>query len=105
MSIDIKNVTQVLPGRGNDTSRARSGDGQNSASQSSNPSGTDKLTLSGTTQEMVGRLREAMGDAVPVDQQRVEAIRQKLADDTYKVDSLRLAENFLRKEGALPGGS
>lgn len=104
MSIDIKNLTQTPANRANDSARTRPSEqvkSDNAASTASVDT-SDRLTLTGAAQDMISQLRQSMGDAAPVDQQRVESIRQQLANDTYQIDSLRLAENFLRKEGALP---
>lgn len=57
-----------------------------------------KLTDSAKALQQVTR-----SDAVPVDSQRVERVRQALADGSYKVDTGRIADRMIAMERQLGG--
>jgi negative regulator of flagellin synthesis FlgM len=65
------------------------------------PSVDDRVQLTDSAQAL---RQVAAGDRQsPVDQQRVEQIRQSLADGSYQVDAGRIADRLTALEGQLPG--
>jgi len=97
MSIkDISGLTRVSPAdgaRSNAASPQRSGgkeiaDGPNTA---------ETLTLT-----QIGKyLANSADEPAPVDRERVDAIRQALADGSYEIDSARVAGKLLRLDREL----
>jgi negative regulator of flagellin synthesis FlgM len=61
---------------------------------------TDTVTLTGTA-ALMNRLHARIAEAPVVDQARVDAIRQQLADGTYNIDPMRVAEKMMSLEAAL----
>ena len=62
--------------------------------------GSDVLSLTNTA-ETLSALKKEVGDAPPVDRQKVEAIKQALAAGEYQMDADRIAQKFLEIEQAL----
>ncbi len=56
----------------------------------------DKVTLTGAAQRLLDMARETEG--APVDQAKVEALRQALADGTYQVDPAKIAQALWRMD-------
>ncbi|CAK0777322.1 negative regulator of flagellin synthesis FlgM [Gammaproteobacteria bacterium] len=63
---------------------------------------TDRVTLTATAE----RLRQGSNGArSPIDEKRLESIRQKIASGSYQVDASRVADRLLRFESSLTGTS
>ncbi|MDH3714340.1 MAG: flagellar biosynthesis anti-sigma factor FlgM [Gammaproteobacteria bacterium] len=62
--------------------------------------GSDVVNLTSTA-ETLNALKKEMGDAAPVDRQKVEAIKRALASGEYQPDPERVAQKFLEIEQAL----
>jgi|GEM_PF-2379281 len=61
---------------------------------------TDRVTLTATAE----RLRQGSnGEKSPIDEKRLESIRQKIASGSYQVDASRVADKLLRFESSLTG--
>ena len=63
--------------------------------------GTDLLDLTGKAQELKA-LEKDLAREPTFDSQRVEALRQQLADGSYRVNPERIAEKLLAIEQRLP---
>lgn len=62
------------------------------------PAGSrDEVNLTDTAQLMV-RLTDTLKTLPPIDSQRVETVKQAIADGTYSVDAQRVATEVLRME-------
>jgi negative regulator of flagellin synthesis FlgM len=70
------------------------------SSENSRSSVQDTVSFSETAVRM-GQLGVAVDDAPVVDTQRVEKVRQALADGTYNVDPVRIAEKLMDFDIAL----
>jgi len=94
--MNIKDVTGLHPTRPIDASRRDAGASkkQDSGKTGSSSGASDQLTLTSVGQALAG----AAEDSAPVDRERVEAIRNALANGTYEIDSDRLAAKLLRLE-------
>lgn len=75
-----------------------------SSSENSRSSVQDTVSFSETAVRM-GQLGVAVDDTPVVDAQRVEKVRQALADGTYNVDPTRIAEKLMDFDIALNSGS
>ena len=62
--------------------------------------GSDVVSLTNTA-EALASLKKEVGDAAPVDRQKVESIKQALAAGEYQIDADRVAQKFLEIEQAL----
>lgn len=62
--------------------------------------GSDVVSLTSTA-ETLNTLTKGMGDAAPVDRQKVDAIKQALASGEYQPDPERVAQKFIEIEQAL----
>lgn len=97
--MNIKDVTGISASKSVTSSR---GDANSESRQGSKDAGTpaetsDRLTLTSAGQA----LARAADSEAPVDRQRVEEIRNALADGSYEIDSARLAQNILRLDRQL----
>lgn len=104
MSIDIKNLGGSLVTRGetrNTVTKKTSTHTDASNASAANPATADTLTLTDTAQQLLTELKTSLAEAPPLDQSRVDDLRNSIARQTYEVNSLRVAEKFLRLEGAL----
>ena len=61
---------------------------------------TDQLSLTSSAQ-LLKELNDAVAAAPEVDQSRVDAIKQAIADGTYDVDAGRIADKLLNLEDQL----
>lgn len=100
--MDIKNLNSTDP-RPNRTDRPNEGPGSAAANRGgapARPQTPDQVTLTESAQRLLEASRSA-GDAGAVDQARVAAIRQSLADGSYVIDPERIAAGLLRMEREL----
>jgi flagellar biosynthesis anti-sigma factor FlgM len=91
-------ATVVTGGTRTSATPAVQGDAQKSggAAQSG-----DSVTLTSSARTLQ-KLGEAIAATPVVDGGRVEAIKNKIASNTYKVDSLKVAAKLLIADGELP---
>lgn len=66
----------------------------------SKPTQADNVSLSSQAQAL-GRLEQAMHKSSDVDEAKVAAIRQAIAEGRYQVDSGKIAERMLAQDGLL----
>ena len=103
MSMEIKNLTQAQPrttGEGRsvaENSAVRSG---GSPGGKESGSGGDRFTLSETATRL-SDLTRTVSEQPVVDSKRVAEIRQAIQDGSYKVDSGRIAANWIAMEKVL----
>lgn len=74
--------------------------GNHSAAQSGKPEVTeaiDKLTLTDEVAQLI-ELQDSLAKVPNVNNEKVEAIRQALAEGLYEIDTDRLAENLMKSE-------
>lgn len=74
--------------------------GNQSAAQSATQGSTeaiDKLTLTDTVAQLI-ELQDSLSKVPDVRNEKVEAIRQALAEGLYEVDTDMLAENLVKSE-------
>lgn len=90
----ISGITPVDGSRGN-TGGARKNDPPEPASPAST---ADQLSLTAVGQY----LASAAEEPAPVDRERVDAIRNALADGSYEIDSERVAARMLKLDRELP---
>lgn len=67
----------------------------NTSSDSSNS--TDTLTLTDKVAQLI-ELQDSLAKVPDVNNEKVEAIKQALADGAYEIDASALAENLLKAE-------
>lgn len=60
----------------------------------------DTVTLTGTA-ALMHRLDAEIAATPVVDQQRVDALRQQIADGSYSIDPMRVAEKLISAESSL----
>ncbi len=98
--MDIKNVkpSDLLPSRvdRNATTGPQPASTRAPAAGGRTETG-DQLTLTDSAQRLLEATRSA-GDASPVDQARVDAIRSSIADGSYVIDPERIAAGLLKME-------
>ncbi|MBA2079184.1 flagellar biosynthesis anti-sigma factor FlgM [Rhodanobacter sp. PCA2] len=70
------------------------------ASEAAPTRADDQLKLTDSAKALQ---QAARTDATPVDSQRVERVRQALADGSYKIDANRIADRLLAMERQLGG--
>jgi len=92
----IKTSLRIDPER-QDT-RIRGGENASSSSMASRPADSVQLT---DTASRLGELQTEVAAAEGVDIERVEAIRQKIADGSYQVDADRIADALMTMEQEL----
>lgn len=61
----------------------------------------DSVTLTNSARTLQ-KLGEAIAAAPVVDSSRVEAVKSRIAQNTYKVDALKVAAKLLAADGELP---
>ncbi len=101
MSSDIKGVSESLSQVSEIASKARSAQ---SVDPSQRTSGVESATDAVSFTETASRMRELEGSlrSVPVvDTQRVNEVKQAVADGTYEVSAARIAEKMIKFEGLL----
>lgn len=69
----------------------------------SNPAGDDNVLLTRTASEL-REIEQAVRAAPDVDTEKVNRIRQAIADGTYQVDQDKLVNNLLRHEMMMASG-
>jgi negative regulator of flagellin synthesis FlgM len=67
---------------------------------SSKPSSDDNVSLSSQAQTL-GRLEQAVRQSGDVDEAKVAAVRQAIAEGRYSIDSNAIAERMLAQDGLL----
>ncbi|MGE0623953.1 MAG: flagellar biosynthesis anti-sigma factor FlgM [Pseudomonadales bacterium] len=67
---------------------------------SASGSASDQLSLTSSAQ-LLKELSEAVAASPEVDQGRIEAIRQAIADGSYDIDAQRIADKLLKLEDQL----
>lgn len=89
----IKDVTGLTPPPAVDPSKGKGETAPRPTRPQSSPTvaGADQVTLTSVGQF----LAQAAADPAPVDQPRVDALRQAIADGTFEVDSQRIATRLL----------
>jgi negative regulator of flagellin synthesis FlgM len=81
----------------------RNEDGKNAGQAGATGNTQDTVTLTGAA-ALMNRLHAEITAAPVVDQQRVDAIRQQIADGTYAIDPMRVAEKLINVEATLFAG-
>ena len=92
--MNIKDISGIGGPRPVDASRGNEqAPGKTPEKPSTDATGrSDQLTLTSAGQY----LAEAAGEPAPVDRDRIEAIREALANGTYEIDSSRIAGKLLK---------
>ena len=94
--MSIKDVTGLTGPRTVESTNRHPGGAAKHAPQEDSRTDSTSDTLSITS---IGKyLAGAADDAAPVDKERVQAIRQALADGSYEIDADRVAAKLLRAE-------
>lgn len=70
----------------------------NEGKSSAKPAAGDNVSLSSQAQAL-GRLEQAVQKSSDVDEAKVAAIRQAIAEGRYQVDSNKIAERMLAQDG------
>lgn len=99
--MDIKNVksSELLPSRverNASTGTQPEPSGRTPVASARTDTG-DQLTLTESAQRLLDAARSA-GDASPVDQARVDAVRASIADGSYVIDPERIAAGLLKMD-------
>jgi negative regulator of flagellin synthesis FlgM len=96
--MDIKTNIPLDGARDAQGTRARAADRSATATAAPSAPGSaaDRVTLTNQAQALLA-LNDA-GDAVPFDTERVAALRQAIADGSYRADSARIAARLLAVE-------
>ncbi|MDX9740396.1 MAG: flagellar biosynthesis anti-sigma factor FlgM [Gammaproteobacteria bacterium] len=103
MAIEINGRTPSQANGSGESSHLRAvrNDEGNGARQAGAAGNTqDTVTLTGTA-ALMNRLHSDIAAAPVVDQQRVDAIRQQIAEGSYAIDPMRVAEKLLNMESTL----
>jgi negative regulator of flagellin synthesis FlgM len=99
-------ITGYGPTTGVVTGGTRTGAVERSAGDAPTKSGTapagDSVTLTDSARALQ-KLSEAVAAAPVVDGAKVESVKNRLAQNTYKVDSLKVAAKLLLSDRELPG--
>lgn len=90
-----KNSVQTTSNSGAQRSAGKAADSANEAIKASTAS-TDSVSLSSQAQEMA-RLETAVNTSPDVDQAKVDAIKQAIADGSYSVDPDSIAAKMLEQ--------
>lgn len=99
MAIDISSIGNKNPITTNENQQANQAKGQ---AQSNTPetnasSAKDTVHITNRAQELQ-RLQQSIAELPVVDSQKVESIKQALADGTYQIDADKVAEKLLQFE-------
>jgi len=96
--MDIKNLnTNLSAGRLPEQVRTQERGNQQNAGQTTGNEPTDKVTLTGTLNQV--RDLEQKAASVDVDNSdRIATLKAAIADDSYQVDTQKVAEKFIRSE-------
>lgn len=102
MSIDINSLNKAqAPGTGDRSQVAGAANEPSSAQQATGKSSaSDTVSLSETAIRL-GQLGVAVAELPVVDTQRVEKVKQAIADGNYTVDPTRIAERLMEFDMAL----
>lgn len=104
MTIEINNLPPVNPGSAEtgNSSGVKRGEQQaeGGASASRTASGPDQVSLTPTAQTL-RNLEAQVADLPEVDQDRVQAIRDAIANGSYQIDADRVAARLMDMERAL----
>ncbi|MFP4080380.1 MAG: flagellar biosynthesis anti-sigma factor FlgM [Ectothiorhodospira sp.] len=99
MSIEIKNLNQAQPRASGDSrstpEAARGGRGPQGGATATGPG--DQVTLTETARRL-SDLEQNAAAQPEVDSQRVEALRQAIAEGRYEVDAQSVAEKLINTE-------
>lgn len=105
MPIEISGHNLSQAGGAGESAKLRAVRGEDKAAtqQQTGATSTDTVQLTGTA-ALLQKLDAQIAAQPVVDMQRVEAIRQQIANGTYQIDPLRVADKMIRAETALHGG-
>lgn len=105
MPIEINGHNLSQTGSAGESAKLRAVRGEDKAAtqqQTGAAASTDTVQLTGTA-ALLQKLDAQIAAQPVVDVQRVEAIRQQIANGTYQIDPQRVADKLIRAETALHG--
>ena len=101
MAIEINNITPTKAQRSNDDTKLNQSSDQPAAQQETGKSSaTDTVSLSDNAVQL-GKVELSVASAPVIDAQRVEQLKQAIANGSYKVDAKEVADKLMQFESML----
>jgi negative regulator of flagellin synthesis FlgM len=101
MAIEINNITPTKAQRSNDDTRLNQSSDQPAAQQETGKSSaTDTVSLSDNAVQL-GKVELSVASAPVIDAQRVEQLKQAIANGSYEVDAKEVADKLMQFESML----
>ncbi len=101
MAIEINNITPTKAQRSTDDTKLNQSSDQPSAQQESGKSSaTDTVSLSDNAVQL-GKVELSVATAPVIDTQRVEQLKQAIANGSYEVDAEKVADKLMQFESIL----
>ena len=101
MAIEINNITPTKAQRSNDDTKLNQSSDQPAAQQETGKSSaTDTVSLSDNAVQL-GKVELTVAAAPVIDAQRVEQLKQAIANGSYEVDAKEIADKLMQFESML----
>ena len=101
MAIEINNITPTKAQRSNDDTKLNQSSDQPAAQQEmGKSSATDTVSLSDNAVQL-GKVELTVAAAPVIDAQRVEQLKQAIANGSYEVDAKEIADKLMQFESML----
>ena len=101
MTIEINNITSTKAQRSTDDTKMNQSSDQPAAQQETGKSSaTDTVSLSDNAVQL-GKVEHSVATAPVIDTQRVEQLRQAIANGSYEVDAGKVADKLMQFESIL----
>ena len=101
MAIEINNITPTKAQRSNDDTKLNQSSDQPAAQQETGKSSaTDTVSLSDNAVQL-GKVERTVASAPVIDAQRVEQLKQAIANGSYEVDAKAVADKLMQFESML----
>lgn len=101
MAIEINNITPTKAQRStDDTKLSQSSDQPSAQQETGKSSATDTVSLSDNAVQL-GKVELSVATAPVIDTQRVEQLKQAIANGSYEVDAEKVADKLMQIESLL----
>ncbi|MCK4707492.1 MAG: flagellar biosynthesis anti-sigma factor FlgM [Gammaproteobacteria bacterium] len=95
-----RNRTEILGNQSNKTEKANEVSTSNESNKASSTSSSDTVSITNEANK-IRELQASLADVPDIDLQKVESIKQEIANGNYPIDHERIASNLLDLEKSL----
>jgi negative regulator of flagellin synthesis FlgM len=102
IKVDNENPNRVVVSGQNSKVRATQGESVSQTQRSRNANSADRVTITRVSIDLKNAL-DSLSDVPVVDAKRVEEIKNAIQQNTYKIDSSKVAQKMMQFERTLQG--